>query len=61
VFTLSVLYAHGSLRFGQFVVASPDFVLGLLFAVAFLQVHAIRRLPASFVEPSSLFGDQSEA
>jgi hypothetical protein len=61
VFTLSVLYAHGSLRFGQFVVAIPDFVLGLLFAVAFLQVHAIRRLPASFVEPSSLFGDHSEA
>jgi hypothetical protein len=52
VFTLSVLYAQGSLRFGQFVVAIPDFVLGMLFVIAFLQVDAARRLPASFVEPS---------
>jgi hypothetical protein len=56
-----VLYAQGTLRFGQFVVAIPDFVLGLLFVIAFLQVDAPRRLPASFVEPSSLFGDHSEA
>jgi hypothetical protein len=57
VFTLSVLYAQGTLQFGQFVVAIPDFVLGMLFVVAFLQVDAARRFPASFVEYSNLFGD----
>jgi len=61
VFTLGVLYAQGTLRFGQFVVAIPDFVLGLLFVIAFLQVDTPRRLPASFVDCSNLFGDQSEA
>ena len=57
VFTLSVLYGQGSLQFGQFVVAIPDFVLGMLFIFAFLQVDAARRFPASFVEYSNLFGD----
>jgi hypothetical protein len=57
VFTLIVLYAQGSLRFGQFVVAIPDFVLGMLFVIAFLQVDAARRFPPSFVEYSNLFGD----
>ena len=57
VFTLSVLYAQGSVQFGQFVVAIPDFVLGLLFVIAFLQVDAARRFPASFMEFSNLLGD----
>jgi hypothetical protein len=57
VFTLSVLYAQGTLQFGQFVVAIPDFVLGMLFVFAFLQVDAACRFPASFVEYSNLFGD----
>ena len=57
VFTLSVLYAQGSVQFGQFVLAIPDFVLGLLFVIAFLQVDAARRFPASFMEFSNLLGD----
>ena len=35
--------------------------LFVLFVIAFLQVDAPRRLPASFVDCSNLFGDQSEA
>jgi hypothetical protein len=58
VLTLTVLYAQGSVRLGQFVVAVPDFVLGVLFVIAFLKVEAIRRFPASFGESSGLFGDE---
>ena len=58
VLTLSILYAQGSLRLGQFVVAVPDFVLGLLFVVAFLQIDAARRFPESFLDYSRLFGDR---
>jgi hypothetical protein len=32
-------------------------VLGLLFVIAFLQVDAARRFPASFMEFSNLLGD----
>jgi hypothetical protein len=38
VTTLSVLYAQRRLQFGQFVVAVPDFVLGVLFVAAFFRV-----------------------
>jgi hypothetical protein len=58
VVTLSILYAQGSLRLGQFVVAVPDFVLGLLFVVAFLQLEAARRFPESFLDYSGLFGER---
>jgi hypothetical protein len=58
VVTLSVLYAQDSLRLGQFVVAVPDFVLGLLFVVAFLQLEAARRFPELVLDYSGLFGDR---
>ena len=35
VATLTVLYLYGELQTGQFAVAVPDFILGLLFAAAF--------------------------
>jgi hypothetical protein len=35
--TLSTLYVQGRLQFGQFAVVSPDAILGVLFAVAFLK------------------------
>jgi hypothetical protein len=40
------LRAGHACRFGQFVVAIPDFVLGMLFIFAFLQVDAARRFPS---------------
>jgi hypothetical protein len=58
VLTLSILYSRDSLRLGQFVVAVPDFVLGLLFVVAFLQLEAARRFPESFLDYSGLFGER---
>jgi hypothetical protein len=39
-------------------VAVPDFVLGLLFVVAFLQLEAARRFPESFLDYSGLFGER---
>jgi hypothetical protein len=35
--SLAALYASGRLQFGQFVVAGPDLLLGLLFLAAFLK------------------------
>jgi len=58
VVTLSILYAQDSLRMGQFVVAVPDFALGLLFVFAFLQIEAARRFPESVLDYSGLFGDR---
>src|SRR5262245_27305785 len=58
VVTLSILYAQDTLRVGQFVVAIPDFVLGLLFLIAFLQIEAARRFPESMLDYSGLFGDR---
>ena len=58
VLTLSILYAQGTLRLGQFVVAVPDFVLGFLFVVAFLQIDAARRFPEPFPDYSGLFGER---
>jgi hypothetical protein len=58
VLTLSILYAQGSLRLGQFAVAVPDFVLGLLFVIAFLQVDAARRFPDPCIDYSGLFGER---
>ena len=43
VATLSVLYARGRLSAGQFSVAVPDFVLGVLFAISFAKISAARR------------------
>jgi hypothetical protein len=40
VATLAWLYALGSLEAGQFAVAGPDLVLGMLFAGAFLKTPA---------------------
>src|SRR5512138_1884878 len=57
VLTLSILYAQGSLRLGQFVVAVPYIVLGILFVIAFLEVDAVRRFPVPFLDYSCLFGD----
>ncbi len=37
VATLTALYASGALQFGQFAVAAPDFVLGLLFVASFVK------------------------
>jgi len=37
--TLAALYARGQLQFGQFAVAGPDFVLGILFIAAFLKTR----------------------
>src|SRR5215510_15986033 len=58
VVTLSILYAQDTLRVGQVVVAIPDFVLGLLFVIAFLQIEAARRFPESMLDYSGLFGDR---
>jgi hypothetical protein len=43
VLSLSVLFVGGRLRGGEFVVALPDFVLGILFVVSFVKVDAARR------------------
>jgi hypothetical protein len=40
VATLTVLYAQGSLQLGQFAVAVPDLILGLLFIVAFFKTSS---------------------
>jgi hypothetical protein len=37
VTTLTVLYAQGQLQLGQFAVAVPDLILGLLFILAFFK------------------------
>jgi hypothetical protein len=57
VLTLIVLYAQGRLHFGQFLLAIPDFVLGVLFAVAFLRLEAGRRLHAWSGDYSGAIGD----
>jgi hypothetical protein len=57
VLTLIVLYAQGRLHFGQFLLALPDFVLGVLFAVAFIRLEAGRRLHAWSGEYSGAIGD----
>jgi hypothetical protein len=59
---LSILYGQGSLQPGQFIVAIPDFVLGLLFAIAFLKVDAARQFSESFstVQVSSSTDDGRE-
>lgn len=54
VFSLTALYGNGSLRFGQFVVAIPDFLLGILFIVAFFSVRSSRREPLSPFDYSGL-------
>ena len=41
--TLAVLYARGQLQFGQFSVAGPDVVLGLLFLAAFQKTKGMGR------------------
>lgn len=41
--TMGVLYAQGRLQFGQLVIVSPDLVLGLLFAVAFVRTRDAAR------------------
>jgi hypothetical protein len=40
VTTLTVLYAQGRLQFGQFAVAVPDLILGLLFILAFFKTSS---------------------
>jgi hypothetical protein len=57
VLTLSVLYARGSLTSGQFIVAVPDFVIGVLFAIALSKIAAACRPPASWLDYSGVFGD----
>jgi hypothetical protein len=57
VLTLTVLYARGSLSGGQFIVAAPDFALGVLFAIAFSKITAARRPPASWLDYSGVFGE----
>lgn len=57
VFSLTALYGNGSLRFGQFVVAVPDFVLGMLFVIAFFRVQAARRARVSSFDYSGLVGE----
>ena len=57
VLTLTVLYARGSLSGGQFIVAAPDFVLGVLFAIAFSKITATRRHAASSLDHSRVFGE----
>ena len=57
VLTLIVLYAQGRLHFGQFLLAIPDFVLGILFAAAFLRVEACHRLDTWSPDYSGAIGD----
>ena len=57
VSTLSVLYSRGTLSAGQFVVAVPDFVLGLLFAIAWSKLAAARRPSVSSLDYSGALGD----
>lgn len=57
VFTLTALYGNGSLQFGQFVVAVPDFVFGVLFVTAFFKVQGSQRLPLSPLDYSGVVGD----
>jgi hypothetical protein len=38
VLSLTVLYLQGRLMFGQFAVAVPDFLLGLMFVLSFAKV-----------------------
>jgi hypothetical protein len=47
VTTLSVLYALGQIRPGQFVVAGPDAILGLLFVAALVKTSPGRVAGAS--------------
>lgn len=44
--TLSVLYALGEIRLGQFAVAAPDAILGLLFVAAFVNTSPRRVVTA---------------
>ena len=37
VITLSILFSSGQLKFGQFAVVAPDFLLGVLFVAAFFK------------------------
>jgi hypothetical protein len=57
VLTLIVLYGQGRVHFGQFLLAIPDFVLGVLFAVAFLRVEADRRFHTWSPDYSGAIGD----
>jgi uncharacterized membrane protein YuzA (DUF378 family) len=57
VSTLSVLYARGDVSGGQFTVAAPDCVLGVLFAIALAKIAAARRPPVSSLDYSGVFGD----
>jgi hypothetical protein len=57
VLTLTVLYARGSLGSAQFAVAVPDFVLGLLFAIASSRIAAAYRRPMSPLDYSGVFGE----
>jgi hypothetical protein len=43
VLTLTVLYLRGRLLLGQFAVAVPDFLLGLLFVFSFVKVSSAGR------------------
>jgi hypothetical protein len=57
---LTVLYARGSVSSGQFIVAVPDFALGVLFAIAFSKIAAARRPPASWLDYSGVFGEEHD-
>ena len=57
VSTLSVLYTRGSLSGSQFSVAVPDFVLGVLFAIAWSKITAACRPPVSPLDYSGAMGD----
>jgi hypothetical protein len=50
----TTLYAQGQLRLGQYAVAGPDFVLGLLFIAAFLKIRtgAVTGSPAGWIQPA---------
>jgi hypothetical protein len=51
---MTTLYAQGQLRLGQYAVAGPDFVLGLLFIAGFLKtrIDAVTGSPAGWIQPA---------
>ena len=55
VATLSVLFVQGSLQVGQFSVAIPDLLLGVLFVASFAKVEAARQPPGAMEFSGALF------
>jgi hypothetical protein len=55
VATLAVLFVQGSLQVGQFSVAIPDLLLGVLFVASFAKVEAARQPPGAIEFSGALF------